>query len=151
MSTKSNFKVTIREDGSRRVQSVCEGKSLTKQDPGQDVDIQKIVAKALRGQPVSTVTAQPSFLDVSALPDYQASVDRVAMVNNVFSGLNAVVRRDIFGNNPENMVAFLGDSANYRKAVELGLLDASILAPAEQAQASTEAGAAPIGAEGTGA
>lgn len=121
---------TQRADGTFRVQSVCEGESLTKQSFADECDIQNIVKKALRGQPVTASTVDPKFIDLTILPDYETSLQNVATLNNKFSTLDAITRRN-FGNDPLNLVNFLSNPANHKAAVQLGLLDASALPPAQ--------------------
>lgn len=133
---------TKRADGSLRVQSVCEGESLTKQSFSAECDIQNIVAKALRGQPVTATNVDPKFIDLTILPDYETSLQNVALLNNKFSTLDAITRRS-FGNDPLNLVNFLADPANHKAAVQLGLLDASAIPPAKPLEATPVASPAP--------
>lgn len=135
------LEVISRSDGTRRVISKCVGPSLTKQSFAPECDIQNIVKRALAGQPVSQVDDQPIYADVSALPDYQTSLNTVIATEAVFGRLDAVTRQG-FDNNPQNMLAFLANPANARKAVQLGLLDPSALPPAEPLSAAPQ-GAAP--------
>jgi len=136
---------TKRADGSLRVQSVCEGESLTKQSFSDECDIQNIVKKALRGQPVTATNVPAKFIDLASLPDYETSLNNVALLNNKFSTLDAITRRN-FGNDPINLVNFLSNPSNYKAAVQLGLLDASAIPSDPPAKPLPEGAKAPSAA-----
>jgi len=124
--------------GCRRVTSNTEGESLTKQSFADEADIQNIVKRALRGQPVTQTDKVAQYVDVSNLPSYMESLNTINALNQAFMSLDGL-QRAAFHNNPENMVAFLSDPANYEKAVKLGILDPSVLTPVKQTKAAEAA------------
>lgn len=140
-------KPQVRPADCRRQTSNTEGESLTKQSEatmnGYHVnDMSAIVKRSMQGLQVNGTSRPASFLDLNALPSYEESLNMTAHMNNVFSGLDAHTRAR-FGHNPLNLVDFLSNKDNYKQAVDMGLLDASVL-PAEQSPAG--ASGAPTGA-----
>lgn len=131
-----------------RVVSNTSGESLTKQSFSAECDIQNIVKRAFNGQPIPRVTDTAQFLDLTQIPDYQTSLNRVIMVEGAFAALDANMRAS-FGNDPANLVHFLSDPANAKEAVKMGLLDPSVL-PAEPIEAPKGGVDAPKGAQGSG-
>ena len=93
-------------------------------DINRILDAYKVKARAMG---VSVAELMPKlgseqFLDVSNLDDYLTSQNRIAQVNQMFEALPAEVRRS-YNDNPANFVAALGDSRNYRKFADLGIMD----------------------------
>lgn len=104
--------------------------SMTQQCFKEQCDINRILdaykVKA-RAMGVSVAELMPKvgseqFADVSNLDDYLDAQNRIAQVNQMFEALPAEVRRS-YGDDPRNFVSALGDSTNYRKFAELGIMD----------------------------
>ena len=66
--------------------------------------------------------AQPQYLDVSALPDYQSALNIVQEAQASFDALPSTVR-ERFSNNPGSLISFLADPSNRDEAIKLGLVD----------------------------
>lgn len=104
--------------------------SMTQQHFKEQCDINRILdsyrvkARAL-GVSVSELMPKlgsEQFADVSNLDDYLTAQNRISQVNQMFEALPAEVRRS-FDDDPSNFVAALGDSNNYSKFADLGILD----------------------------
>lgn len=138
-------KPQVHPEGARRVTSNTVGESMTKQSEatlaGYHVnDIAAMVKRCQAGIPVKGASAAPRYIDNTVLPDMQASLDRVAYLNNTFSLLDSGIRRQ-FQNDPRVMLDWLSDSRNTAEAVRLGLLAPQEPSPvvAEPPQAAPEA------------
>lgn len=120
-----------RTNGSRSVKTPIYGKSRTKQAFKGECDINKIVAKATQTGFVDSMNGTPPmYADVSDVPDYQTSLNVVIYAKKRFDALPAEVRRR-FGNNPNELVEFMGNEENREEAVKLGLLPKPPKAPKE--------------------
>lgn len=109
-------------DPEKRVQVFCTTPSKTKQEPKNACDINKIVARALRGQAIMNLNNKPGrFGDVSEVPDYATALRVVKRAEELFSSLPALVRKR-FQNDPAEMLEFVKDSKNADEAKALGLL-----------------------------
>lgn len=142
-----------RDKGCRRVVSNTVGSSMTKQSFAADAHIGNIVKRAFAGMPVTQMPArnpEDIYLDVSNLPSYQESLNLVIATENVFNSLDAVTRQK-FGNDPSRMLDFVADPANKDAAVQLGLIAADSVSPAEPIVAAEGGVDAPTGAQGSGA
>lgn len=131
-------------DGSRvRVRLICvEGEDKTQQQFKDDCDINVLMARYERtGILPQGRDVPPQYADVSAL-DFTDAMNQIAMVNGVFSQLDARTRAR-FENNPEVMLEFIGDPANAAEAAKLGLLPE----PPQEAPQSAVAAPAPAPAE----
>lgn len=136
-------KAQVREPGARRQTSNTEGDSLTKQSEatinGYHVnDMAAIVQRSMAGGLVMSNSKVPQYIDTVSLPTYEASLNQVAELNGLFSGLDLKLRQR-FGNDALKMVDFLTNKDNHVEAVALGLLDKSVLPPAEPLPAAVPA------------
>lgn len=86
--------------------------------------------------------------DFSSVADYQASMNRLAQVQEAFEALPSRVR-ERFYNDPMQMLAFLEDPANKDEAVKLGLVagDAPVANASTSSQPPQEASNTPPPAE----
>lgn len=74
--------------------------SRTKPSFRDEVDINKIVARARQGQAVTHVgRGTPAFMDVSEVSDYKGALDMIRNADAFFQRLPAKVRAE-FGNDP---------------------------------------------------
>lgn len=115
------LQVTERPDGTRRVSRVVEGESLCEQSHRETVNINRIVARARKGILPSGTGVQPNFGDFSSGMDYHELMNRMVDAKADFQRLPADIRKR-FGNDPGNLIDFLGDPENEQEARELGLL-----------------------------
>lgn len=99
-------------------------KTLTQQNFAADVDVNNIVARAIKtgflADPAMTAVREAIFADVSEVGDYAACLNRISAAQDAFMSLPADLRAS-FGNDPAQLLAFLADPANNEKAMELGL------------------------------
>lgn len=110
-------------DGSRvRIRLICcDGEDRTQQQFKDECDINVLMSRYEKtGVLPQGRDTPPQYADVSAM-DFTESMNQIAMVNGVFSQLDARTRAR-FENNPENMLEFIADPANQAEAVKLGLL-----------------------------
>jgi len=100
-------------------------KSETQQHLKEEVDVNHIVARALRtgilGDPLAIGRREGIFADVSAVGDFHSSLRRIDAAKEAFMELPADLRKR-FNHDPANLLAFLADPANKEEAVKLGLV-----------------------------
>lgn len=101
-------------------------KSETQQHLKEEVDVNCIVARALRtgilGDPLSIGRRQAIFADLSDVGDFQSSLNKLEAARSAFMELPVEVRKR-FNHDPAALVAFLADKANVDEAVALGLME----------------------------
>ena len=85
-----------------------------------------IVQKFLRGEPVATASKPAVYADLTQVPDFESLQDRLAVLNNWFNDLPSEVRLE-YGNDPQKALEELTKPGSWTYAVELGLLDPSVL------------------------
>lgn len=85
-----------------------------------------IVEKFLRGEPVATASKPAVYADLTQVPDFESLQDRLAVLNNWFNDLPSEVRSE-FDNDPQKALEELTKPDRMSDAVELGLLDPSVL------------------------
>lgn len=79
---------------------VRSGVSRTKQSFREEVDINRIVAKARAGQAVTHLSkGVPTFMDVSEVGDYKGALDMLRNADAFFAALPSKVRAE-FDNDP---------------------------------------------------
>lgn len=106
-------------DRPQRVFSPHGGVSLTAQEYKDESDINVILKRYAAGDN-TVVRSSGVFADVSALGDFQSSLEVVRRATEDFAALPADIR-ERFGNDPAALVAFLSDSSHDEEAVKLGL------------------------------
>jgi len=88
----------------------------------EECDINKIVAKARKGQMVSHVASRPmTYGDFSDVGDYKTALDRLRAADEYFGHLPAVVRQ-AFQNDPAAFLDASETPEGVLKLQELGLL-----------------------------
>lgn len=117
-------KVTQRENGSRKVELVCEGESLTEQAHAAAADINAIMRRAERTGEVLVTDARPMYGDFSAVGDYQSALEAVRTAQAAFMTLDPHIR-ERFNNDAGRLLEFLSDEANRPEAERLGLVPSS--------------------------
>nr|QJB19150.1 MAG: internal scaffolding protein [Microvirus sp.] len=99
------------------------GPSKAKQSFAAECDVNRIMSRyhktGVLGNPLDT--RRPYFGDFSSVPDYQASLEFVRGAERAFLALPTSLRLR-FGNDVQNILAFVADPANAKEAIELGLL-----------------------------
>ena len=114
-------------------------RSRTLQSAKDECDVNKIMERyektGLLVDPLSGVTRQPQFGDFSNIGDYHAICSRIASLQSQFMLLPAGVRSR-FDNDAGALLDFLADPKNAKEAVDLGLLDKSVLVADQPGSAS---------------
>lgn len=122
------MKVMIRSIYSERVRSSIRftQPSKVQKQFAEQCSTEHIVEKFLRGEPVATASKPAVYADLTQVPDFEGLQDRLAVLNNWFSDLPAEVRAE-YGNDPNKALEELTKPGSLEYAVELGLLDPSVL------------------------
>jgi phage internal scaffolding protein len=97
-------------------------KVKVQQNLAAQCDINSIIARALKTGVMPVTNKQPLFTDVSGVEDYRSACERALSVDSDFASLSASVR-ERFHNDPEELLMFIADNANYSEAVKLGLIE----------------------------
>ncbi|AXH75591.1 MAG: internal scaffolding protein [Microviridae sp.] len=113
-----------------------DGAGRTKQSFKEEVDINTIVRRFGLSGVLPAVVNPPMYGDFGGVFDYQTAMNAVVGARESFMSLPAGVRSR-FHNDPQELLAFLGDEGNKAEAIKLGLVDDK-----EAARAAAEAKAA---------
>ena len=122
------MKVMIRSIYSERVRSSIRftQPSKVQKQFAEQCSTEHIVEKFLRGEPVATASKPAVYADLTQVPDFESLQDRLAVLNNWFNDLPSDVRSE-FDNDPQKALEELTKPDRMSDAVELGLLDPSVL------------------------
>lgn len=97
-------------------------KGFTVQSQKDEADINKIVNRVLKaGVMPPSRGGEPFYGDVSDLVDLQSALIKVQEADELFMQFPAEVR-ERFGNDPVDLIEFLGDDKNREEAEKLGLV-----------------------------
>nr|QJB20722.1 MAG: internal scaffolding protein [Microvirus sp.] len=106
--------------------------SRTKQSFRDECDINNIMRRYETTGVIQHVAGSvPEFGDYISELDFQQSMNAVLEAQELFAQLPARVR-DRFGNDPAQMLAFLGDEKNKDEAIKLGLVNPPAAEPPPQ-------------------
>lgn len=97
------------------------GPSMTSQAMGEEVDINKIVARIQKGQTVLTAAGEPFYGDVSEFGGLQDAIIKVQDAEDLFNQFPADIRTR-FENDPVKMIEFLEDPKNLDEAIKMGFV-----------------------------
>lgn len=100
--------------------------SLTQQCFRDECDINNIVAKFISNSGRIDMTAyqdyyESNFADVSGAEDLTSAYQRVFSAQEAFDAMPSKIRQR-FGNDPVELLQFLGDERNRVEAIDLGLI-----------------------------
>lgn len=110
------------KNGARFGTDISTGSGLTKQSFAGEVNINQIIASYEKTGMVTHLNAKaPFFGDVSDISPYQDALNIVNKANELFSGMDAVVR-ERFDNDPAKMIGFLENPSNLEEALKLGIV-----------------------------
>lgn len=113
--------ITIRENGTKRVQTINELPSKTDQSQKDDCDVNNIMAKFQRtGQITHLAKKSGTYYDSSEIPDLHQALQIVNEAGQNFSQLPAILRKK-FNHDPQEFVKYLQDPSNDEEAIKLGL------------------------------
>lgn len=123
---KPNQKITVRKNGTIRIESLNSDPTLSQQQFKEQCDINNIIKHytATGELPLSKKVGQ--FLDVSNIQDYQTSLQTVFEAQKAFDDLPSSIRSR-FENDPTQLVAFIEDDSNHEEALKLGLLSSTAI------------------------
>lgn len=95
--------------------------SKTKQSFKNEVNINKIMARARKTGLLPVASVEPYFGDFSSAVDFATAQNKIIAAEAAFNSLPAVVRAK-FENDPGKLMDFLSKEENMPEAVKLGLL-----------------------------
>lgn len=104
------------------------GPSMTSQAAADEVDLNKIMARVLKGQTVMTSQLEPFYGDVSEFGGLQEAIIKVQEADDLFMQFPAEMR-ERFSNDPVNFVEFLENPDNRDEAIKLGLIKTPPITP----------------------
>lgn len=136
-------KLSVRENGTRRVQFVPEGDSLVEQSHKDTCDINYMMARARRGSFIPP-SNKGQYGDFTNVTDFHSAQNQILAAEATFFALPAELR-ERFNNDPHEVLAFINDEANEEEAIRLGLLDRPPGVPEEGVTASAAADPPPEG------
>lgn len=113
--------ITQRENGTRRVQFKCEGKSRTEQSHRERVNINTIMRKAHATGFIPSGNKLANYGDFTNVTDFQDAQNRIADAYADFLALPSAVRNK-FDNDPGKLITFISDENNLQQAIEMGIL-----------------------------
>ena len=105
--------------------------SKTQKQFANECSTDRIVEKFLRGEPVAQASKPAIYADLTKIPDFEALQSRLSALNAWFADLPSSVRAE-FDNDPEKALEELTKPDRWSDAVELGLLDESVLQKSEE-------------------
>jgi len=134
----------IKDNEREKIARFCEADfsnspSLTSQSFADEVNINKIMARVLKGQTIMASNGEPFYGDVSEYDGLQDALIKVQESEELFMQYPAETREK-FENNPIKLVEFLMDPANKDEAIEMGLMKPK---PVQETPPVPEPGASP--------
>jgi len=125
-------KIEIRPNGTKRVHTVNTDPSKTDQQWKKSCDVNEIVTKYKRTGQLSHVRAQqPTYADVSEIPDLLTSLTQVKQAESAFLTVPAELRKKL-NNDPVAFIDFLNDPTNDDEAIKYGLKNKPVITPAPE-------------------
>lgn len=113
--------ITVRPNGTKRIQLANDIPALTDQSFKDDCDINSIMKRLRKTGHISHMRHSPgTYADLTSITDLHTSIIQVQKAQEAFDTLPAQVRKR-FHNDPSQLVDFLHDSANDEEAIQLGL------------------------------
>lgn len=112
-----------RENGTIGIRTINNEESLAREEFHAQSDINNIMKQYEKtGTVPMKMTGQGNYIDLIDLPTYQESLELVIKAEGAFMDLPADVRKR-FGNDPQEMIAFLQDPKNKQEGQKLGLIN----------------------------
>lgn len=147
MSTNiSNVEVNnigVRARGQRRrVQTVPEGKSKTKQSDKDQADIHKIIAKFERTGLLPQRKATPLQGEMPQVDSFTEAMDVIITAQQTFESLPSDIRQK-FENDPKEFLDFVGNPENEAEMIQLGLKEKPVVEETQPEQPTEEPQAPP--------
>jgi len=104
----------------------CEEPSLAQQHYKDECDINNILRQFNITGLLPQAPLSPRYGDFTGIKDYQSALNAVIAAEEGFMTLPAETRA-MFGNDPEQLIAFLDNPDNKDQAIKLGLVDQKII------------------------
>jgi len=115
-----NRKVTVRKNGSLRIQTINKDKSETQQQYVETTDINTIMKKYSNNMNlIPDLQQRGVYADVSELPSYQDALNTVIAAEKAFESVPADLRYRL-QNDPQKFIEYLNDPKNKEEATTLG-------------------------------
>ena len=115
-----------------RVSQASGGKSKTLQSQAAACDINNIMSRYRQTGLVDHVNRfQGQYTDLTDVPDYHTSLNKVIAANEAFSQLPAELRRH-FSDDPAEFLDFVSDPENASELIEMGLIPSNKQTETEQ-------------------
>lgn len=113
----------LRENGSLRIATINNEKSLTQQQFKAECDVNNIMKKYEQTGEIHHLNRSKGvYQDLSQFTNYQEMLHKVMDAEQAFDALPAETRKR-FNNNPQELIEFLGDNKNKEEAIKLGLVE----------------------------
>lgn len=113
-------KITIRKDGSRRVQLICPEQSITDTDSARELSMESIKRKLEKGLPVTYTNDSFHSLKPLRYTNLQDALDFQQQVAQQFESLPSGLRKEM-GNDIRNFETYVSDPKNNDTLVKYGL------------------------------
>lgn len=109
------------KSGRVRVQTINTLPTKTKQEYGDQVDVNKIIAKYKKTADPSLLAGKTGvYMDLTEIKDYQSSLNSIIRADEAFSALPSPIR-ERFQNDPAKLISFLADPSQKDESIKLGL------------------------------
>lgn len=117
--------ITRRSNGTKKVTTINNLPSRTKQEFAKDCDVNQIVAKYRKTGSITHVRNSTNgvYADMTDAPGFLEATQTVAKARQAFEEIPAHIRNQ-FGHDPENLMRFLNDPKNHEEAIKMGLMTA---------------------------
>ena len=119
---EAKFKPNEEREKASRFHEKTYPPTLTSQAMANELDINKIMDRLKKGQPVLTNTGQPWYGDVSEFSGLQDAIKKIQDAEELFMQMDAKIR-ERFENDPVKLMSFLEDPINLEEARELGIVE----------------------------
>lgn len=115
--------ITVRANGTKKVQTVIEGETRTQQQFQDQTDINKIMEQYVKTGTITHIrnATEGVYADLSNLPSYEEAMRTIIKAEQAFKDIPAPIRQR-FGNDPQQLMNFLSNPENENEAVKLGLM-----------------------------
>lgn len=115
--------ITLRANGTKRVQTQITGETRTQQQFQDQTDINKIMEQYVKTGTLTHIrnATEGVYADLSNLPSYEEAMRTIIAADDAFKDIPAPVRQR-FGNDPQQLMDFLNEPKNHDEAIELGLM-----------------------------
>lgn len=121
MERYKDKKITERENGTLRIQTVFKKKTRTQQQFAKDCNINNIIKKYKKTGVITHINTKTGvYADMTQMPNYQEALQTVIHGQTAFDQLPAELREK-FKYNPQEMMDYLNDKRNDEEAIKLGL------------------------------